>query len=180
MFTPELLNRWKLPDHYFGAEWYDYFGSGCGRSLDSDVLERANFQAMLNALGFDNETASDDCPTIDDEPTRIIVRENHWAVGWIEWIAIHESDEVGLKIADEIIEAKNQYPIIDEALFSEIEHEDCSETWTNCYDSQERFAYLREHDVIIDNNNRLSVAKAVAGDWGEAAQWLNCPSDILG
>lgn len=180
MFTPEILNRWTTPKNYFGDHWDDYFGSGCGRHRDSEPLERANFRAMLNALGFDNdEDVADDCPTIDDEPTRIIVRENHFAVGWVEWIAIHESDEAGLRIADEIAEALQDYCIVDESLFSEIEDEDCCETWKNCYDSQDRYKYLREHGVTIDSDNRWSVAKAVAGDWGEAAQWLPCPSELI-
>lgn len=182
MFTPDNLNRWTRPDSYIGNTWYDYFGSVCGRSRDSDALERSNFQAMLKALGFDGEDTPDDCPTIpgsDDEPTRLIVRENHWAVGWVEWIAIHESDEAGLKIADAIIEAKNDYPIIDEELFSEIEDEDCNETWVNCFDPKERFTYLREHGVTIDSDNRPDVAKAVAGEWGYAANLLPNPSDLL-
>ncbi len=135
---------------------------------------------MLNALGFDaDETPSDDCPTIDDQPTRVIVRESHCMVGWVEWIAIHKSDEAGLRIADEIALALQDYPIVDEDLFSEIEDEDCSETWVNCFDSQERFAYLREHGVTIDRDNRPDVAKAVAGEWGYAANLLPCPSDLL-
>lgn len=180
MFTPKYLNRWTTPPCYLGAEWHDYFGSGCGRSRDSEALERANFRAMLTALGFDGENVGDDCPTdSDDEPTRVIVRENHWAVGWVEWIAIHESDEAGLRIADVIAEALQDYPIIDEMLFSEIEDEDCCETWSNCFDPQERFKYLREHGVTVDSDNRLSIARAVGGDWGEAVQWLPCPSDLL-
>ncbi len=61
MYIPEFLNRWTYPANYAGATWYDYFGSGCGRYRDSDALERANFQAMLVALGFDgDENAPED------------------------------------------------------------------------------------------------------------------------
>lgn len=34
---------------------------------------------MLRELGGESETVR-------------VVRESHWAVGWVEWIAIHESD----------------------------------------------------------------------------------------
>ena len=44
---------------------------------------------MLTALGGETDTV-------------IVVRETHWAVGWVEWIAIHQDDEKALKIADDI------------------------------------------------------------------------------
>ncbi len=88
-YDPEHLKRWTLPDNYFGAEWPDYFSSGVGQSRDSDALERSNFTSMLTALGGESETV-------------IVVRETHWAVGWVEWIAIHQDDEKALKIADDI------------------------------------------------------------------------------
>lgn len=178
MYTPKFLNRWKHPQCYVGAEWYHYFGSGCGRHRDSNTLERANFKAMLNALGFDGEDAPDNCPLDSDgEPTRIIVRENHWAVGWIEWIAIHESDEAGLKIADDIAEQLQDYPIIDENLHSEIEDEDCCEMWAT-YSPKERLEYLREH-VCTTMEIFREARDACRGDWHTAAGLLPCPSDIL-
>src|SRR6266481_6815350 len=89
IYDPEHLQRWTLPPNYFGAEWPDYFSSGVGQSRDSDALERSNFTSMLTALGGESETV-------------IVVRETHWAVGWVEWIAIHQDDEKALKIADDI------------------------------------------------------------------------------
>jgi hypothetical protein len=44
---------------------------------------------MLKALGGETETV-------------IVVRETHYLVGWVEWIAIHQDDEKALKIADDI------------------------------------------------------------------------------
>jgi len=88
-YDPEHLKRWTLPDNYFGAEWPDYFSSGVGQSRDSDALERSNFISMLDALGGETETV-------------VVVRETHYLVGWVEWIAIHESDDKALKIADDI------------------------------------------------------------------------------
>ncbi len=69
----ENLHRWTYPDSYMGETWYDYYRSGVGRSRDSGVLERANFDAMLEALNGESETV-------------IVVCENHWAVGWVEWM----------------------------------------------------------------------------------------------
>jgi len=179
MYKPEYLNRWKRPSNYAGANWYDHFGSGCGQHRDSDVLERANFRAMLNALGFDaNKDPSDDCPTIADEPTRLIVLENHWAVGWVEWIAIHDSDTKGLKIADDCQRALTDYPILDGELFSELENEECSETWLNCYVPRERLKYIREN-VSREWCKFRDVREACRGSWYHAACMLPCPSDLL-
>jgi len=88
-YQPKNIQRWTRPDHYFGKAWPDYFSSGVRQSRDSDALERSNFECMLKALGGESETV-------------IVVRETHWAVGWVEWIAIHESDDKALKIADDI------------------------------------------------------------------------------
>lgn len=177
---PTYLERWTRSANYYGDAWPEHYSSGCGRHRDSEALERANFRAMLNALGFDDsENVADDCPTDgDDEPTRVIVRENHWAVGWVEWIAIHESDTDGLAIADKIAEALEDYPVVDDDLFSDMEDCECATTWAECYDPSERLSYLREH---IDNRKGVfrDVRKAVAGCWYSAGNLLPCPSDIL-
>ena len=86
-YDPEHLKRWTLPDNYFGAEWPDYFSSGVGQSRDSVALERSNFECTLKALGGESETV-------------IVVRESHWSIGWVEWIAIHQDDSAALRIAD--------------------------------------------------------------------------------
>jgi hypothetical protein len=88
-YDPEFLKRWTMPPNYFGAVWPAYFSSGVGQSRDSDALERSNFTCMLKALGGETETV-------------IVVRETHYLIGWVEWIAIHESDDKALKIADDI------------------------------------------------------------------------------
>jgi hypothetical protein len=85
-YDPEFLKRWTLPANYFGAVWPAYFSSGVGQSRDSDALERSNFACMLRDLGGETETV-------------IVVRETHYLVGWVEWIAIHQDDEKAFAIA---------------------------------------------------------------------------------
>src|SRR5688572_21906331 len=108
MYEPTYLKRWTLPSHYFGEHWPEYYGSGCGQSRDSDALERSNFACMLAALGGESDTVQ-------------VVRESHWAVGWVEWIAIHQDDETALRIADGIAERLRDYPVVDESHYSETE-----------------------------------------------------------
>jgi len=131
-YEPTNLKLWTMPRDYAGAVWPGYYSSSVGQSRDSDCLERSNFRCMLKALGGETDTV-------------IVVRESHWAVGWVEWIAIHQDDGAALKIADEIAAALADYPVIDESDWSEEEHNEAQEIWTNCYDTKERIQYIRDH-----------------------------------
>jgi hypothetical protein len=164
------IKRWTRPRDYAGASWPEYFSSGVGQSRDSDALERANFQAMLTLLGGESETV-------------IVVRESHWAVGWVEWIAIHDTDTKTLKIADDAMGRLGDYPVLDDELFSRIEDDECSEVWLNCYDTKERANYLRKHVgkvyPLSGETPYTMLRKAVKGEWYYAANLLPCPSDLL-
>lgn len=127
----EALTRWQVPDSYFGQHWDEYF-VGLGQHRDSDALGRSNFRAALEALGGESETVH-------------VVREGHWAVGWIEWIAIHESNIEALKIQYDIERSLANYPVLDESDLCEEEAEEADEVWRNCYDEKERIEYVREN-----------------------------------
>lgn len=163
------VRKWKRPANYIGAEWWNWYSAGFGQHRDSDALERANFQAAWDRLKSDREVA--------DRPSVQIVHEQHWAVGWIEWIAIHESDSVALAIARDLCAKVEDYSILDESLFSRIEDDDCAETWANCYSPRERIAYFRTHGHTVQSIGAL--LRAVRGDWCAAANMLHCPSDLL-
>lgn len=164
MYVPENLERWKMPRDYFGAEWPEYYSAGVGRSRDSDCLEESNFHSMLRRLGGESDTVQ-------------VVRESHWAVGWVEWIAIHESDEVSLRAADAARGALNDYPILNENDHSERETEHCEQVWRDCYRWRGRLKYLRTHSHTCEFPQLLA---AVRGDWHAAANVLHCPSDLVG
>ena len=163
MYQPERLERWKMPRDYFGAEWPEYYSSGVGRSRDSDCLEESNFTSMLAELGGESDTVQ-------------VVRESHWAVGWVEWIAIHESDEKSLRAADAMQERLEDYPILDEDDFSSREWEECERVWSDVYSERERVRYLREERCTEDFR---ALRAAVGGDWGAAANLLPSPSDLI-
>lgn len=161
LYEPENLKRWTRPDHYFGAEWPDYYSSGVGRSRDSDALERSNFACMLKALGGESETVR-------------VVREGHWAVGWVEWIAIHESDEKALCEADKIAAELTNYPVIDESDWSEREQEDADDTWRGCFDWRERIKYVREFRSQFDFTSLRDMIGCIRGEYfpGYASELL--------
>lgn len=160
-FEPKCLTRWTMPDHYFGATWEEYFSSGVGQSRDSDALERSNFACMLKALGGESDTVR-------------VIREGHWAVGWIEWIAIHQGDETALRQADEIKAGLEDYPVVDESHWSELEDEDAQETWTNCFSDGERLKYVREFRSQFDFRDYADMMGCIRGKWfgGYASELL--------
>lgn len=161
IYEPERLNRWTMPDCYFGEVWPAYYRSGCGRHRDSDALERSNFTCMLKALGGESETV-------------IVVRESHWAVGWVEWIAIHQDDEKALRIADEIAAKLKDYPVIDDDHFSDVEQEDAHETWKNCYRVEDRIKYIRDHRSQFEFHDLADMRGCVRGNYfsGYASELL--------
>lgn len=112
------LAKWTRPDNYMGAEWPEYYVF-LGRHRDSSTLTESNFECALEELGGTNETVQ-------------IVHEGHWAVGWVEWIAIHESDNVALAKAQEILDQLDEYPVLNEDEWSTREYEAMCNFWKSC------------------------------------------------
>ena len=156
------IKLWTMPSHYAGEVWPGHYLSGVGQSLDSDALERSNFACMLKALGGESETV-------------IVVRESHWAVGWVEWIAIHQDDEAACAIADEIKGALEDYPVINEDHWSRLEDEEAQEVWANCYSPSERIAYIRRHRSQFEFHDYGDLLGCARGKYfaGYASELLN-------
>jgi hypothetical protein len=167
------VTLWTHPSNYFGATWENWYSAGFGQSRDSDHLEASNFQYALERL-----LALSTVLELEDGPTVQIVRENHWAVGWIEWIAIHKSNTVALQMARQLCKRANDYPILDEEDFSRREDEECSYLWEHCYSPSERVRYFREHSYTCTAFTDLLQAIR-AGSWYHAANMLHCPTDLL-
>lgn len=131
-YEPEHLKLWIHPENYMGAVWPATYSAGVRQSRDSDTLERSNFACMLKALGGESDTVT-------------VVREGHWAVGWVEWIAIQQDDDKALAIADRLKGGLEDYPCIDEQHWSELEDEEAQEIWAQCYRPNDRLQYVRDH-----------------------------------
>jgi hypothetical protein len=161
-YIPEYLNRWKINRDYAGAKWPDYY-SAAGRHRDSDILTESNFASIVRAVGGESNTVR-------------IVRESHWAVGWVEWLAVHESDAAALRAADRCAELLESYPVLDEDDFYRREDDACAEVWEQCYRPRERAEYFRLNSHCGSFRELLA---AVRGDWSAAASILDCPSDLI-
>jgi hypothetical protein len=146
------IKKWTMPTSYAGEVWPDYYSSGFGQSRDSDCLERSNFECALNRLGGESETV-------------IVVRESHWAVGWVEWIAIHETDVKTLAIADELREGMESYPVVDEDHWSQVEDDEAQTVWRDCYSAKERLRYVREHRSQFDFRNFADLMGCIRGEY---------------
>lgn len=159
-----LLNKWTMPDNYFGAKWGGYYVF-LGQHRDSDVLERSNFRSALEAIGGESE---------HDNGVQV-VREGHWAVGWVEWIAIPAGPSVALAKANEIMSRLEDYPVVNEDDLSELEHEEANEVWEMCYDWRERMEYIREHREQFYFHDFSDLMSVVRGEYftGYASELLS-------
>ena len=152
MYTPKHLKLWTHPDNYAGAVWPNTYSSGFGRSRDSDCLERSNFHVAWKAIS-----------AVSDEVQ--IVRENHWAVGWVEWIAIPADEHEALKVADRLREEYAQYPVLNEEHLSELEQEEADSVWQDCMGPRERLTYIREHRSQFDFHDLADMLACVRGKY---------------
>ena len=166
-YTPSNLSRWELPRNYFGSEWPEYYVF-LSQNRDSDTLTRSNFQCALTAIG--GETGEDD----DGISAVTVVRESHWACGWIEWIAIHESNSEALRIADEIAAKLEDYPVVNEDHWSELEDQEAQEVWRNCYNERERIDYMRRYSSQFEFQDFADLRAQVRGEYftGYASELL--------
>lgn len=159
MYTPERLAKWKTPDSWFGKPWPDYYVF-LGHHRDSDNLDNSNFDTALALLGGESETVVKVC-------------ENHWAVGWVEWIAIHESDDTALQLADDIKAKLSDYPVLDEEDYSEREWKDfswnCEQAVRDyCNDHNRRFMWR----IVEELQNTLPDCDA--DTWPTESQIADC------
>jgi hypothetical protein len=148
------LRAWTRPTSYAGADWFDWFSGGVGRSRDSRLLEASNFDTAwkrINAASLHLKIESDDnCPGGDSCQ---IVEESHWAVGWVRWIAIHKSDTGALAEAELIDEEMSNYPVLDEEDSSLREYE---ATIENILDSLTMLGFGKDENLAKDICNWLS------------------------
>lgn len=164
------LKVWEKPDCYFGEYWYGYVSAGVGQHRESDCLERSNFDTMVAELIDSPHFQKQDTEFHDTHPNAEpaqVVRENHWAVGWMEWIAIHPDATYLLQHANKLMESYDSYPVLDEERYWDYEYQECDDLWSNCYDWRERLELIREHYDPRYSDVSQAI-KAVRGSWCDA------------
>jgi len=149
--TYENIEKWQRPEHFaawtdgapYDGEWYVFLG----RHRDSSLLEKSNFDRGLELIGGESDTV-------------IIVRESHWAVGWVEWVAIHESDTAALREADEIMGALHDYPVLDDEHYSQMQSDAITDFW-QAAPIPDRMDICREADVSVFAARRDAIDRDV-------------------
>lgn len=133
------IRPWERPDSWAGKPWYGWF-VGLSQTRDSDTLTRSNFEVFLKALRELPEVLVDDTENAEqsyrterehwsETNTVFVVQESHWLCGWIDWIAIHPKNEAAIKLADEMLCALSDYPVLDDEHWSELEMNEINEYW---------------------------------------------------
>ena len=135
-YIPENIQKWERASNYMGEDYDDYYVVYT-TSRDADLLGQSNWNAMLEKL--ENMDGVE------------VIRASHWAVGWVEFIIVHEDFEDALMEADNLIAQLNEYPVLDEEDWSQREFDDTIENIQiegriGEADARKVFSYLWEHD----------------------------------
>lgn len=120
---PSKLTPWTLPDSYSGATWEGYLIAPVGRNRDSDLLTESNWNEQIKTLhGLSTQT-------VNDLTAYEIVREGHWACGWIEWVAIRPDAAEVIAAMETLAARLENYPVLNEDDWSMREHESACESF---------------------------------------------------
>jgi hypothetical protein len=134
-----MLKEWKHPECYLGKTWEGWLIAPCAHNRDSDLATESNWQAQCDTLlplNIDAMIEEEEVETVQ------IVRNGHWACGWIEWIAIHSSNFEAVTAAEELAERLEEYPLLDEDDYSRREFEYACDLWAEI-GVEERLDYIR-------------------------------------
>jgi len=108
---------------------------------DADCLSRSNYRCFVELLGGKKSAGSKGSQEISD--TVAIEEANHWAVGWIQYLIIAPTAADKIAIAEKYLAELEDYPVLDESDFSDLETEEADQVWRDCYRPKERIAYIR-------------------------------------
>ena len=127
----DILPTWNHPTGFDSADNFNgQVPQGyCLYSInrDSSILERSNFDAILEQLGGEGELVD-------------VVRHRHWACDWIEYIIV--SKDAPAQLLDtcvDIVRALDAYSILSEDKYSEAQYQAIWTYWDNL-DMRDRIA----------------------------------------
>ncbi len=90
-----------------------------GVHRDSNLLDRCNAESILAALA-----------DIDPEQTaHDTMRARHWAVGWYNHLLVDTRNSAIMACLASLADRLDTYPILDEDMHSEAEHNEAQESW---------------------------------------------------
>jgi hypothetical protein len=143
-------NQFDNYSNYVGTCIEDNWRIVISQTRDSDSLERSNFRIALKELGGESKFVE-------------IHRFGHWGCGWYEILFVDDRNTDKLKIAEEIVFALENYPVLDEEDFSELENEEAQEVWKSCYKNYDRLEYVRKHRSQFEFSSFEELLECVRG-----------------
>lgn len=140
---------------------------------DADCLARSNYRCFIRALGGKGTEGLKGSQEINDNVA--IEEATHWAVGWVQYLIIKPEAKELVAVADKILEGLEDYPLINEQDFSELEMQEANEVWANCYRPKERIEYIRKHPSQFEFRDYQDLIGCVRGKYfaGYASELLN-------
>ena len=153
------MNFWERPDCWFGKPWEGWYVA-YARHRDSDPITECNYEIFLDKLKSlakdvlvdDTANAEQSYRTNEEDWTEtetvFVVRESHWAVGWVEYIVVHPSNEKAVQLADKMLCDLEAYPILDDDLLTELEDEQI-ESWWEGMSIRERVEWCQDNEDSI-------------------------------
>ena len=113
----EKLKLWEQPKNYFGENPVDYFVV-YAQHRDSGLIQRANYEVFKNFLNMKAKAYMHEFSA------------SHWAVGYVDHLLIHkDTPEEILQEIDEMLQSIDEYAILDENVFAEMESFEAQEFW---------------------------------------------------
>ena len=140
---------WTRPSSYMGPDHNDTI-QVIGRHRDSDLIAHSNFEVALERLGGESETVE-------------VIRDSHWAYGWVEMIRVSKRDRKALKEVKNILNSLEAYALLDDDDYYERESEERERIFT---DNKEEFievsikALVTHTDVPESILNSLKTSKS--------------------
>lgn len=146
---------------YWGERGHWFLAAA--QTRDSDCLARSNFRCFTAELKS------------IDENSYAIESFNHWAVGWVEYLLVNPECKKAVELAESLRTRLEDYPILDEHDFSELESDEANEVWKNCFREKERIEYIRTHRSQFDFRNFQDILGCARGNYfaGYASELLN-------
>lgn len=164
------LKKWERSNNYMGENWSGWYML-LSQTRDSEPLERSNFAVARDIMRqFDEQ----EVPGSDIGECSVQVASfGHWGCGWMECIMIHESNAAALEKASELLERLDDYPVLNEEHFSQLEYEQACETWKGLLLS-DRVELCQKFDISVFAARHEELSKVNDID-GSLYEWLITP-----
>jgi hypothetical protein len=141
----------------------DWLIAPCAQNRDSDVTDRCNWDIQLARLDG----------ILDEEGSHEVHRFGHWACGWYELCFVKPGTKAA-KLAQEMADALDEYPLLDEDEHSNYESKEADEVWKNCYNISDRIEYIRKFRNQFDFVSFADMLSCVRGNY-----FAGYPSELI-